>query len=94
MRPKLIWMSLLFAFLFVFAVFVLGGFFDHTDVDTYLGYLLGPGAWFAYGVLDGNVHELSPFIITVMINILFYWVVFGLLLGLLRRRKARKDAKP
>ena len=93
MRYRLIWTSLLCAFLFEFALLELGGFFARTNVGSYLAYLLGPGAWIAYGLLEGNVHELSPFVICETVNVVFYWIIFGLLFGLLGRRNARNAAK-
>jgi hypothetical protein len=94
MRWRLIWTSLLCAFLFELGIFVVGGFFEHTDAEIYLDYLLGPGAWIAYGLLEGNVHELSPSVICETVNVLFYWIIFVLLFGLLGRRRARRAATP
>jgi hypothetical protein len=90
MHAKMIWISLLCATLFVPAVFVLGGFVDHIGGPPYVDYLLGPGVWVAYGLLAGNVHELSPIIVTITINILFYWIIFSLLLSLMLRRWRRQ----
>jgi hypothetical protein len=86
--------SLVCSFLFVLAVNLLPEIFLHPFV-AYAGFLLIPGIWIAYDILEGSVHDLSPFIIMQLVNILFYWIIFALLLALRRKgtRESREQAR-
>ena len=67
MHLRLIRSPLLHAILLVFGVILLGGLLDRSYRGI-VGYLLSPGAWVAYGILEGNVHELHPFLITLLVQ--------------------------
>ena len=84
MHLKLMQASLIYSFALVMAATLIGITFEDTFVG-YLGFLLAPGIWTVYLMFDVNNHALLPFISAQLINILVYWILFALLLGLSSR---------
>jgi NhaP-type Na+/H+ or K+/H+ antiporter len=80
--------SLICAFIFVIAITLLGVTFDDSVVG-YAGYALSPGIWIVYAIFEPNNQDLMPIMMMLLVNILIYWILFRLLLGLSRRSRRR-----
>ena len=89
MGSRLIRTSLLYAFLFVASINVLGLPFDGTFLSFLAlpGVLLAPGICIVYGLFDVNSHDLLPLVMCELVNVLIYWILFIPLVGLLWRHK-------
>jgi len=83
---KLLRISLLYALILVAAITLLPAPLASTFVG-YLGFLLTPGIWVVYDHFDVNNHDILPLLAAELVNILLYWIIFALFLGL--RRKIR-----
>jgi hypothetical protein len=92
MRSKLMLKSLIYSFLLVSLTTMIGLAFA-DDVLGDLGFLLAPGIWTVYDLFDVSSLDALPFLAAQLINILVYWLLFVLLLGLLRKSR-RERAKP
>ena len=93
---RLIRTSLLYAFLFVAGINVLGLPFDGTFLGFLAlpGVLLAPGIWIVYGLFDVNNHDLLPLVMCELVNVLIYWLLFIPMLAPLWRRERGMAAKP
>jgi len=81
MHLKLIRASLICAFLLLAAAGLLAMAFADTFL-VYLGYVLTPGIWVVYDRFDVNAHGPLPLVAALLLDILVYWIIFALLLGL------------
>lgn len=96
MRKKLIRTSLLYSFLLVFALNALGTIFEGTILNFLAlpSMLMAPGIWIVYGLFDVNNHDLLPFVLAELIDLLIYWLVFMMLLGAWWGRRDGNFPKP
>lgn len=92
MRFSLIRDSLCWSFLFVLAITYLAGPLAGTFFG-YLGFLLIPGEWAVYSNFEVNNHDLLPFLMAWLVNVLVYGIVFAPLLGRRRRKKPASEGK-
>src|ERR1700712_3707984 len=93
---RLTCVSLVYAFMLVFGATLLGMAFDDTLVG-YVGFLLTPGIWAVYDMFDVDNHDVLPLFAAQLINLLVYWALLALLLGLSSkggRGRAEKATQP
>ena len=84
--------ALLCAFLLLLGIQVLGSVVANTPL-AYVGYLLTPGIWFAYELVEVDDHDLLPFVMAELANLLLYWILFIPLVALWRMFRRGRAAR-